>query len=503
MHKSKYWLIPALILTLFAACSPIPAPEDTIGSQQADVETQTLPPPNIITNSELPTESPSPTLTPTITPTFVVPEPPQQTFPDSYFGAEIHPIGDLSILQLAVEAGVELIRYNGVIWHEIEPEPGVRNWTMLGDLERGLEYLSENNIPAIVIIRGVPLFAQKTTGYYCGQIAEEYFPAYTQFLSELVQRYSQPPYNVKYWELGNEPDVDYTLVQVDSPFGCMGDAAAADYGGSYYAELLKVAYPTIKAADPQAQVLIGGLLLDCDPTNPPESKTCQPANYLEGILANGGGDYFDIVSFHGYPQYSNGHAVDEEFFTWDNRGGVIIGKADFLREILAKYGFEKPLFHTEGSLICPGWNTRECEPPLALYYTTQAQFLPRMYLRNWAYGITGTIWYSFEGEGWRGGGMVGNPTNPKLTFLAFRYLTDTFGDAEFIGILDEGPGIITYRFRTGDTEIRSVWSLDWQPRTISLPDGVTRITDIYGNPVSVETNQLLVDGVYYLFFENP
>ena len=35
------------------------------------------------------------------------------------------------------------------------------------------------------------------------------------------------------------------------------------YGGGYYAEMLKIVYPQIKAADPEAQILIGGLLLFC------------------------------------------------------------------------------------------------------------------------------------------------------------------------------------------------------------------------------------------------
>ncbi len=423
MFRNGIISISFFVLAALTACAPGGSPSNPETLATVSGEVQTLPPPNITTISQVPTGTPSPTPTPTITPTFVVPEPPQENFPNSLLGVEIHLMGDLDNLQLAVDSGIELVRYNGIRWHDIEPEPGVRNWTVLNNLERGLEFLNEKGTPVIVVVRGAPLFAQKNLGYYCGQIAEEYFSAYAQFLTELVQRYSQPPYNVKYWEIGNEPDVEYGLVQVDSPFGCLGDADAADYGGAYYAKLLKVAYPAIKAMDPQAQVLIGGLLLDCDPDNPPEGKTCQPANYLEGILANSGGNYFDIISFHGYPQYANGHAIDEEFPTWDNRGGVIIGKADFIRTVMAKYGVDKPIFHTESSLICPEWNTGECNPPLERFYTTQAQFLPRLYLRNWAYGVSGTIWFLFEGDGWRGGGMVGNPTNPKLTLLAFRYLT--------------------------------------------------------------------------------
>ena len=71
--------------------------------------------------------------------------------------------------------------------------------------------------------------------------------------------------------------------------------------------MLKVAYPQIKAADPQAQVLVGGLLLDCDPRPGAGcSLTAQnaiPPKFLEGILRNNGGPYFDGVSFHAYDFY--------------------------------------------------------------------------------------------------------------------------------------------------------------------------------------------------------
>jgi len=106
------------------------------------------------------------------------------------------------------------------------------------------------------------------------------------------------------------------------------------YGGGYYAEMLKAVYPAIKEADPQAQVLIGGLLLDCDPTHPPEGKDCKPSKFLEGILKNDGGDYFDIISFHGYPPYSGadiggGLYNDVHHPYWESRGGVVLGKVDF------------------------------------------------------------------------------------------------------------------------------------------------------------------------------
>ncbi len=88
---------------------------------------------------------------------------------------------------------------------------------------------------------------------------------FAAFLSEVVKRYSQPPYNVRYWEIGNEPD---TPIGPDSGFGCWGVNGDPYFGGGAYGNMLKAVYPAIKAANPQVQVLNGSLLLD-RPNTPP------------------------------------------------------------------------------------------------------------------------------------------------------------------------------------------------------------------------------------------
>ena len=67
-------------------------------------------------------------------------------------------------------------------------------------------------------------------------------------MAEAVERYSAPPYNVIYWEVGNEPDIDPSLVDGDEIYGCWGDKTDAYYGGGYYAEVLKQVYPAVKKA---------------------------------------------------------------------------------------------------------------------------------------------------------------------------------------------------------------------------------------------------------------
>ena len=218
------------------------------------------------------------------------------------FGIEMESDWNESLLDMASKAGVNWVRRNGVLWDRIEVVEGIRDWSAIASLESEMILLSQKNFELILIVRGVPEWAQTENGYNCGPIAQTKFSAFASFMGELVSRYSQPPYNVRYWEIGNEPDFPYS--ERDIPFGCWGDSNDPYYGGGYYGELLKVIYPVIKAADPDAQVLVGGLLLDCDPNNPPPGKDCTSSKFLEGILRGGAGSAFDGVSFHSYDYYN-------------------------------------------------------------------------------------------------------------------------------------------------------------------------------------------------------
>jgi hypothetical protein len=181
----------------------------------------------------------------------------------------MHRIAPGGGLQLVKDSGAYWVRKNALLWSEVEPQEGARNWEAIANLEAELKNAADSGLQTILIVRSTPAWAQKLPGVSCGQILPEKMGAFGAFLHDVVSRYSQPPYNVRYWELGNEPDVDPAFVDANSIFGCWGDQTDPEgYGGGVYAEMLKVAYPQIKAVDPQAQVLIGGLLLDCDPDIP-------------------------------------------------------------------------------------------------------------------------------------------------------------------------------------------------------------------------------------------
>ncbi|HEY6068567.1 MAG TPA: cellulase family glycosylhydrolase, partial [Gaiellaceae bacterium] len=60
-----------------------------------------------------------------------------------------------------------------------------------------------------------------------------------------------------------------------------------------YTAMLRAAYPAIKAADPGAVVVTGGMSPAVD-----DGRNVAPLNFLRGIYANGGKAFFDAVGHH-------------------------------------------------------------------------------------------------------------------------------------------------------------------------------------------------------------
>ena len=203
-------------------------------------------------------------------------------------------------MNYADDANVYWVRSPFFSWKDIEPVKGTYLWNKVN--EHGILALAKQGFQTIGTIKYTPSWAWKVPGYYCGPVSQNALSDFANFVKAVVTKYSAPPYNIQYWELGNEPDLDPIVdgLEPDNVYGCWGDNSKTYYGGEYYADMLKVIYPAIKSASPNSKVLIGGLLLDCDPNNPPTGKTCKASKFLEGILHNSGAPYFDIVSFHSY-----------------------------------------------------------------------------------------------------------------------------------------------------------------------------------------------------------
>jgi hypothetical protein len=417
------------------------------------------------------------------------------------FGVEMRVVNASHGSEKASEAGVYFVRMSAFSWQNIEPVntvPQNYNWSSVD--EASLIEASIRNMKVIAKVQYTPSWARKFPAYACGPVAQVQFSEFAQFLSTLVGRYGAPPYNVKYWEIGNEPDVDPSLVSPDSVFGCWGDQNDDYYGGGYYADMLKVVYPAIKAADPQAQVLIGGLLMDCDPIHPPAGNDCKPSKFFEGILRNGGASYFDIVNFHGYPPYNGTLQQDEHFPSWEAMGGVVLGKVNFLKEIMSKYGVNKPIMHTEGSLICPEWDTAHCNPSGSAFNEAQADYAVWLFVRNLANGLAGTIWYEFEGAagGWRDSGMLDENQNPKPVYNAFKFMVQELRDAVYAKQITQYPNLRVYEFSGTGKRIWVLWAPDEKSYTISKPAGTLKILDKYGTNIISSESTITVKSPIYI-----
>lgn len=397
------------------------------------------------------------------------------------FGVEITPGKINKLLQPIQQAHISSVRYNGILWSTVEPTQGIRNWSTLASVDAELDMLVQQGTTPVVIVRSTPTWARKYgdgRGTACAPIRADALDAFASFMSDLVTRYR----NVRYWELWNEPDVDPKLVDGSYPFGCWGDDADAYYGGGYYAEMLKRVYPAIKRANPAAQIVLGGLLLDCDPTytyTPP--RNCVSGKFLEGIIRNGGAPAFDLLSFHGYPIWSGNASEDWDltYGTWRHRGGVVLGKLDFLRSVLHEYGIEKPVMLTEGGLIC---YRVDLSCPSDAMRMAQANYAVRLYTRALANNLAGVNWYTLNEIGYREGGMLDRLFRPRPVYTTFAFMSNLFQNASFSRALSTAT-YEGYELRKGKTTYQVYWTNDARSASLPLPNGTRVVYDKAGNTI--------------------
>ncbi|PKO09686.1 MAG: hypothetical protein CVU40_10355 [Chloroflexi bacterium HGW-Chloroflexi-2] len=413
--------------------------------------------------------------------------------------------------ELLEAMGVKYIRFNGILWSEIQPTEDIFFWESMAQEEEFFRRANQVGITVIPIVRGTPVWAQKVYGYYCGAILEEKMESFGFFMGELVSRYQTDEYNIHYWEIWNEPDVHPQVLPNTSQFGCWGDLNDQYYGGEYYARMLSVVTPTIKNSDNSAKILIGGLLLDCDPRLtgsgycPTEERTIGP-KFLEGVLIYGGGDYFDIVSFHGYTSEGDFKTapwmIEEEFPNWSARGGVIMGKYDYINHILNEYGYEKSVFLTETGYLCKD-NNLDCVKDKNTFYDRQAQYSVWLLVRNWMEGIDQSFWYSYNGPGWRDGGILNKEQQPKPVYSSIQILNQRMQGALTAQKLADLPeGLQGYAINFDDHTIWVVVSNDNDPHLLELSDYEYSAYDVFNEKIEIIDGNLEIYYPVYIDFEN-
>jgi len=428
------------------------------------------------------------------------------------FGVEINrtffPTTYDAALNKAKDANNHWMRLNGLLWSDVQPNS--RNdwaWGNVSEIESNIVAASAAGMEVILIIRSTPLWAQKYSiangddaNYFCGPMKEANFVDFANFMVKVVERYSQPPYNVKYFELWNEPDESREnkppvgVVSPDGVFGCWGEKSDRDYfGGRHYGKMLNAVYPAVKAADPGAQVVLGGLLLPCKPGSFDGWNYCDMSNFIKGILVEARGK-FDYANFHGYsvynPQFSSGILMERQDKWWAASGGMVEGKFNYLQEVMASYNVIKPTLCTEVALADfdnLAVNTNENPFAVETFEAAKADYLVWVFARNIEIGIRGSTWYHMDNNGWFKSGLLDRNNRQLPAYRAFQVMTTTLGGAEYVNKLNLGSGVLGYEFRKGGYRIWVLFSEDGGLKTINtsaIPFAPGHVYNLLGGGVT-------------------
>ncbi len=474
---------PAAPAAIQATNTPTRTPTRRPTATRTPTRTPTRRPTATRTPTRTPTRRPTATRTPTqaggatFTPTPTrTPTPPPLTA-NSSFGAYFVFAGDQPVGGPQLAAGGAKWAQIHIQWDEIERQPGQYDWSRL---DARLTNVVNLGYRVTITVNGNPSWAAPLR---CGPLYPEHRASMANFLRAAVARYSVAPYYVLHWSLYNEADngdpVNYPWLG-----GCWGATHpnhAAGAGGAAYAAMLKVVYPAMKAANPQVQVLLTGLAFDWfTPIG------LFDRNFLNDILAAGGGPYFDMINFHYFEGWKG------SWKTLDRYNNGVVRKAEVLRQTPAAYGVSKPLIITE-----LGHPTDADDPTedAKLSENLTARLVWELFVQSMSTGIHPIIWLQAVDEPWLpyAHGLLRDDLTPKLSYTAFQALTTHLTGAQFSTVRRDYPSdVMGYDFFVNNQTKTVVWVTTETQKQHAFPlpaaGGALNVVDKFGGV------QYIVDG---------
>ncbi len=333
-----------------------------------------------------------------------------------------------------------------LLWSNVEPTDD--NWNF-ADADAAIPSMPFE--PIVTLFRpqyasGTPPWATASSTFQktVGTEAEDY-------ITTVVDRYKD---DVKYWEIGNEMDHWIALSSDSSaddiPAYAEGETFTSEEQGVFLAEVSAL----IRAHDPDAVVIMpgmGGL----------NSNTLD--DWLTGVVAGGGTDWFDVVNYHYY----------EDWRHYAN------SRADLQTTMEALGISDKTVWNTEtGTTSDPTLTIRTNYPNSD---STQASDVFRRVVQSYAADDALVIWHTYTGNDdadndFRYYGIVDSNTAPKLAYYGIQLLTSELLPLASITT----TGTYSYTITKTDGSLRYVaWSgttADW-----TVPTGVTEYTSVVPN----------------------
>jgi hypothetical protein len=236
---------------------------------------------------------------------------------------------------------------------------------------------------------------------------------------------------ITYWELWNEPQ--------DPEYYC-GDMKTL-------LTMAQHAYRIIKSINPAAQVIT------------PTVSASEGPSWLDKYLAGGGGEYADIISFHGY---------------CNDQAESIVSVVSHYQEVMRAHGQNsKQLWDTEAD-----WAG---DPDDELYGNeNRAAFLAKYYFLQWSEGVNRFVWYAYDGGSWGGLWSPGSPANPDVASYSIvqQWMV---GASMGSGCAPDASGTWSCTLnRAGGYQALVLWNSD---KTVSyrVPEQYTEVRNLSGN----------------------
>lgn len=257
-------------------------------------------------------------------------------------------IADLSDTYLIKELGFGWIK-NYLSWAGVEPKPGEFDWE---DADNVVKAGRRAGVSVLLRIHDTPSWARPDGTSLTYPPSD--LGAYYRFLSAVAWRYRG---RVAAYEIGNEPNL------------------AFEWGGQTpdpvrYTLLLRLAYHAIKAVDPNALVVSGGLAT----TGDGGEGAMGDLVFLRGMYEVGAKGCFDALGSHPYG-FGNPPFVVHPY-------GLAVTRLVQQRAIMVEYGdIQTPIWATEvGWPIASPWSMGEHDK-YAVSEQVQAFFLQQLHLQ--------------------------------------------------------------------------------------------------------------------------
>ncbi|MCM8776805.1 MAG: hypothetical protein NC905_00855 [Candidatus Omnitrophica bacterium] len=385
----------------------------------------------------------------------------------------------------------------GFSWDDIEPEPPVAgkhkyHWAETDRLI--IEYQRAGFRHFHIYVKSMNRWASskpiKPIGSGSSLPKPEYIEDYKAYLQALVQRYdtNHPDhapglvYPIDYWEIEAEWGTGFWQGTLEE-----------------YIDLLKIAYPSIKQANPRAKVILIGFFLagvfegHTDPKEIPATLAAMPSQRrrtseryiaeIRQLLAHP--ELFDIVEFHSLSDWSE-----------------ISGMARFLRQTMQQYGYEKPIWvgdvnytaspmmfwgvpvppYTEAQKRAITTTLKVLSQPrhpkhaetIAWLRAEQSKGLVKKVVLAMAEGLAGINIGNLKDEGmfsvvptitgtaaFQGlidtVGIPPKPSTPRPAYYALCLVVQKLGDFSEVNPLKLGQGVYAYKFMVRDRPVYVLW----------------------------------------------